>query len=74
MKLYVHILKNNVMSDFLQHYVAVILLCPWDSPGKNTGVGCQALLQGIFPAQGSNPRILHRQVDLLALSYQYTWL
>ena len=23
-------------------------LCPWDSPGKNTGVGCQALLQGIF--------------------------
>ena len=28
------------------------LLCPWDSPGKNTGVGCHALLQGIFPAQG----------------------
>ena len=28
------------------------LLCPWDSPGKNTGVGCQALLQGIFPTQG----------------------
>ena len=27
-------------------------LCPWDSPGKNTGVGCRALLQGIFPAQG----------------------
>ena len=25
------------------------LLCPWDSPGKNTGVGCHALLQGIFP-------------------------
>jgi len=24
-------------------------LCPWDSPGKNTGVGCHALLQGIFP-------------------------
>ena len=28
------------------------------SPGKNTGVGCHALLQGIFPAQGSNPRLL----------------
>ena len=27
---------------------------PWDSPGKNTGVGCQALLQGIFPTQGLN--------------------
>ena len=26
-----------------------------DSPGKNTGVGCHALLQGIFPTQGSNP-------------------
>ena len=30
------------------------LLCPWDSPGKNTGVGCQALLQGIFPTQRLN--------------------
>ena len=33
------------------------LLCPWNSPGKNTGVGCQALLQGIFPTQGSNPHL-----------------
>ena len=30
------------------------LLCPWDSPEKNTGVGCHVLLQGIFPTQGSN--------------------
>ena len=30
------------------------LLCPWDSLGKNTGEGCHALLQGIFPTQGSN--------------------
>ena len=29
-----------------------------DSPGKNTGVGCHALLQGIFPIQGSNPGLL----------------
>ena len=35
------------------------LLCPWDSPGKNTGVGCHALLQGIFPTQGSNPGLPH---------------
>ena len=34
------------------------LLCPWDSPGKNTGVGCHFLLQGIFPAQGKNPCFL----------------
>ena len=31
------------------------LVCPWDSPGKNTGVGCHALLQGSIPTQGSNP-------------------
>ena len=31
----------------------VWLLCPWDSLGRNTGMGCHALLQGIFPTQGS---------------------
>ena len=36
-----------------------------DSPGKNTGVGCHALLQGIFPTQGSNPRSPALQVDSL---------
>ena len=44
------------------------LCCPWDSPGKNTGVGCHAFLQGIFPTQGSNLRLLHIphwQVDSL---------
>ena len=35
------------------------LLCAWDFPGKNSGVGCHFLLQGIFPTQGSNPRLLH---------------
>ena len=30
------------------------LLCPWDSPGKNTRVGCHFLLQGIFPTQELN--------------------
>ena len=35
------------------------LLCPWNSPGKNTGVGCHDLLQGIFPTQGSNPYLPH---------------
>ena len=30
-----------------------------DSPGKNTGVGYHALLQGIFPTQGSNPGFPH---------------
>ena len=34
------------------------LLCPWDSSGNNTAVGCHALLQGIFLTQGSNPHLL----------------
>ena len=42
-----------------------------DFPGKNTGVGCHALLQGIFPTQGSNDclfRLLHWQADSLPLA------
>ena len=38
--------------------IAIRLLCPWDSPGKNTGVGCHALLQGIFLTQGLNLHLL----------------
>ena len=34
-------------------------LCPWDFPGKDTGLGCHFLLQRIFPTQGSNLRLLH---------------
>ena len=37
--------------------VAPRLLCRWDSLGKNTGVGVRALIQGIFPNQGSNPHL-----------------
>ena len=40
----------SVVSDSLQPQglQPSRLLCPWDSPGKNTGVGCHSLLQGIF--------------------------
>ena len=41
----------------------------WDFPSKNTGVDCHVLLQGIFPNQGSNPHLLHWQVDSLPLSH-----
>ena len=46
------------------------LLCPWDSSGKNAGLGCHFLLQRIFLTQGSNPHLLcllHWQVDSLPL-------
>ena len=38
------------------------------SPGKNTGVGCHCFLQAILLTQGSDLRLLHRQVDSLSLS------
>ena len=41
-----------------------------DSPGKNTGMRCHALLQGIFPTQGSNPGLPHCRQILYCLSYQ----
>ena len=46
------------------------LLCPWDFPGKNTGVGCHSLLWGIFPTQRSNPDCLHCRQILYCLSHQ----
>ena len=46
----------QVVSDSLQPCGLWLArpLCPWDFPGKNTGVGNHFLLQGIFPTQGSN--------------------
>ena len=45
-------------------YIPTRLLCPWDSPGKNTGLDYHSLLQGIFPTQGSNLGFLRcRQID-----------
>ena len=41
-----------------------------DSPGKNTGVGCHALLQGILSTQGSNPGLTHFEQILYRLSHQ----
>ena len=72
----------SVMSAFsLSHAQSCLTLCdPMDcsldpsvhrnSPGKNTGVGYHALLQGIFPTQGSNPGLLHCRRILYRLSHQ----
>ena len=46
------------------------LLCPWDSPGKDTTAGSHSLLQGIFPIQGSNSVLLHYRQILYPLSDQ----
>ena len=46
------------------------LLCPWDSPGKNTREGCHSLLQGIFPTKGLDPGLSHFGQILYRLSHQ----
>ena len=49
-------------------------LCPWDFPGKNTGVGCHFLLQ-IFLTQGLKPHLLHWQADFFFFFFNHwaTW-
>ena len=80
---------HETITTLLISYVCVLscLLCPtlcdpmdcslpgssWDSPGKNTGLGCHAPLQGIFLTEGSNLHLLcllHWQTGSLPLS---TW-
>ena len=59
------VLSCSVVPESLQPHglYSARLLCPWDSLGKNAGVGCHALLQEIFPIQGSNPGLPHcRQI------------
>ena len=56
-----------VMSDSLRPNG---LYGPWNSPGQNTGVGSLSLLQGIFPAQGSNPGPLNCRRILYQLSHK----
>ena len=43
---------------------------PWNSPGKNTGVDCHFILQGIFLTQGLNPGLLNCRQILYQLSHQ----
>ena len=60
--LFLFLLEYEVKVKLLSHvrlFAAPWVLRPWDSPGKNTGVGCHFLLQGIFPTQGSNPGLPH---------------
>ena len=67
------VLSHSVMSNSLwsQGLKPTSLLCPWNSPGKNTGVGWHSLLQGISPTQGLNTgplHLLHWQMASLPLT------
>ena len=71
----ISILSNQILCLFMLSHLAksdsllphglkpARVLCPQDFPGKNTGLDCHFLLQGIFLTQGSNPHLLHWQVD-----------
>ena len=74
-KKYTHIcisVSCSVMSDFWWSHglYPTRLLYPWNSPGKNTQVGCHSLLLGIFPTQGLNLGLLHCRQILYSLSHQ----
>ena len=62
---HVYVFSCSVMSESLPPQG----LCSWDSPAKNTGVGCRSLLQGIFLTQESNRRLLHCGEILYCLSH-----
>ena len=57
----------SVMSDSLRSHG---LYSPWNSPGRNTGVGSLSLLQGIFPTQGWNSGLPYCRWTLYQLTYK----
>ena len=61
--------SHSVVSDSLWPQEPTRLLHLWDFPGKNTGVGCHFLLQGIFPTQGLNLGLPHCRQMLYRLSH-----
>ena len=65
------VLSHSVVSDSLWPHglQPARLLSSWGFPGKNTGVGCHALLQGIFTTQGLNPGLPHYRRILYHLSH-----
>ena len=63
--------SHSVVSDSLPPHGLgpTRLLCSWDFPGKNTGLGCHFLLQGVFLTQGLNPGLPHCSQILYHLSH-----
>ena len=55
-RVHVRVLTHSIVSDPLgpHRLQPARLVCPWDFPGKNTGLGCHVLLKAIFLTQGSN--------------------
>ena len=67
-KLFAQLCPTLVTPQTVAHQAP--LLCPWDFPGKNTGVDCCFVLQGSFLTQGSNLGLPHCRQILYHLSHQ----
>ena len=65
--MYYNCVKFNIVGKSVS---LLRLYCPWNSPGKNIGVGYYALLQEIFLTQGSNLHLPHCREILYHLSHQ----
>ena len=64
--------SRSVVPNFATHGLQPTrLFCPWDFPGKDTGMVCHFLLQGIFLTQGSNLGLPHCTQTLNCLSHHY---
>ena len=70
-----NVLSHSVVSDSLGPHglYPARLLCPWDFSGKNTGVSCHFLLQGISPTQGSNRVSRVCRIGRQILTISATW-
>ena len=66
------VLSRSQVQLFATHHVLqpARLLCLWDFPGKDTGVGCHFLLQEVFLTQGSKPGLLHYRGIIYHLSHR----
>ena len=60
---------TEVLYRYMLPFINTFVL-PWNSPGKNSEVGCHSLHQGIFPTQGQNPSLLHCRQILYRLSHK----
>ena len=76
---YVYSLLSSVWLFVTPWLQPARLLCPWNSPGKNSGVDCHSHLQGIFPTQRSKLGLQNFRQILYCLSHQkspgiyFTW-
>ena len=66
-KLVAQVMSNSLRYHGQQH---APLLCPWNFPGKSTGVGCHFFLCGISPTRGLNRGLLHCRRILYKLTHQ----